>query len=206
MLFEQLSHQESLEKIVQMMDYEMLRKEQGKLRDQGVYRGIGIATFIEVTNPSAMFYGIGGAPISAQDGATIRLDATGNIIVQTGVTEQGQGTEAVIAQVAATALGVTMDKIKVLTGDTDITPYGGGTWASRAAGVGGEAAAQAGHALRHRILAVAAIMLQADAATLDIQENVIVDVADGRNGSASQKWAALHTIDRTRCQRIFSPS
>ena len=51
MLFEQLSHQESLEKIVQMMDYEMLRKEQGKLRDQGVYRGIGIATFIEVTNP-----------------------------------------------------------------------------------------------------------------------------------------------------------
>ena len=180
MLFEQLSHQESLEKIVQMMDYEMLRKEQGKLRDQGVYRGIGIATFIEVTNPSAMFYGIGGAPISAQDGATIRLDATGNIIVQTGVTEQGQGTEAVIAQVAATALGVTMDKIKVLTGDTDITPYGGGTWASRAAGVGGEAAAQAGHALRHRILEVAAIMLQADAATLDIQENVIVDVADGR--------------------------
>jgi len=180
MPFELLSHQESLEKIVEMMDYEGLRKDQAEMREKGIHRGIGFATFIEVTNPSAMFYGIGGAPISAQDGATIRLDAKGNIIVQTGVTEQGQGTEAVIAQVAATALGVTMDKIKVLTGDTDVTPYGGGTWASRAAGIGGEATAQAGHELRQRILEVGAVMLQADAATLDIRENVIVDAADGR--------------------------
>ncbi|MBO23323.1 MAG: carbon monoxide dehydrogenase [Rhodospirillaceae bacterium] len=180
MPFELLSHQASLEKIVEMMDYDSLRKEQAELREHSIHRGIGFATFIEVTNPSAMFYGIGGAPISAQDGATIRLDAKGNIIVQTGVTEQGQGTEAVIAQVAATALGVTMDKIKVLTGDTDITPYGGGTWASRAAGIGGEATVQAGHELRQRILEVGAVMLQADAASLDIRENVIVDAVDGR--------------------------
>ena len=178
--FEKLSHHESLEKLVAMMDYDALRAEQAELREQGVYRGIGLATFIEVTNPSPMFYGVGGARISAQDGCTIRLDARGNIICATGVTEQGQGAEAVIAQVAATAVGVSMDRVRVITGDTDVTPYGGGTWASRAAGIGGEAAVQAGKALRANILEIAGVMLQAEASTLDIRDGQVVDAADGK--------------------------
>ena len=178
--FENLSHQASLEKLVKMMDYDGLRKDQAEAREQGIYRGIGLATFIEVTNPGPAFYGVGGAPISAQDGATMRLDAKGNVIVEIGVTEQGQGAEAVVAQCAATALGVTMDKIKVIAGDTDITPYGGGTWGSRAAGIGGEAAVQAGKALRQNIVEVAGIVLQSDPSTLDIRDNKIVDLADGK--------------------------
>src|SRR5258707_13911237 len=86
-----------------------------------------------------MFYGVGGARIAAQDGCTIKLDANGAVVAATGVTEQGQGTETIMAQIAATALGVEMSCVKVLTGDTDKVPYGGGTWASRAAGIGGEA-------------------------------------------------------------------
>jgi len=77
--FEILSHQASLEKLVEMMDYDALRKEQADLREQGIYRGIGLATFIEVTNPGPAFYGVGGAAISAQDGATIRLDAASSL-------------------------------------------------------------------------------------------------------------------------------
>ena len=91
-----------------------------------------------------MFYGIGGARISAQDGATIRLDARGNVFVSTGATEQGQGMETIAAQVAATAMGVPIERVRVISGDTEHTPYGGGTWASRAAGIGGEAIAQSG--------------------------------------------------------------
>src|SRR6266851_2762864 len=79
--FEKLSHHASLDKLVKMMGYEALRAEQAKLRQQGVYRGIGFASFIEVTNPSAAFYGVGGARISAQDGATCKLDAQGNLSV-----------------------------------------------------------------------------------------------------------------------------
>src|SRR5262249_48923080 len=75
--FELLSHHAALDKIVHMMDYAGLRREQAELRQKGVHRGIGFASFIEVTNPSAAFYGIGGARISAQDGATGRLDAQG---------------------------------------------------------------------------------------------------------------------------------
>ena len=179
--FEKLSHHACLEKLVAMMDYDALRAEQAGLREQGVYRGIGLATFIEVTNPSPMFYGVGGARISAQDGCTIRLDAKGNIICASSVTEQGQGAEAVIAQVAATAVGVPMDRVRVITGDTDVTPYGGGTWASRAAGIGGEAAVRAGKALRANILEIAGVMLQAEASTLDIRDGQVVDAADGKH-------------------------
>ena len=138
--FEQLSQHEALAHLDTLMNYAGLRAEQTRLREKGIYRGIGFATFVEVTNPSAAFYGVGGAKISAQDGVTIKLDAQGAIVCQTGVTEQGQGTEAVIAQVAASAFGVPIERVRVITGDTDNTPYGGGTWASRAAGIGGEAA------------------------------------------------------------------
>ena len=177
--FENLSHQESLAKLLDAMDYDALKAERDALRAEGVYRGIGLASFIEVTNPSAMFYGVGGARISAQDGATMRLDARGNVFVATGATEQGQGMEAVISQVAATAVGVPPERLKIVTGDTDHTPYGGGTWASRAAGIGGEAVAQAGRALRQQILRAAAVMLQEEAENLDIQGGVVVDRASG---------------------------
>ena len=86
------------------MNYAGLRAEQERLRKQGIYRGIGFASFIEVTNPSAAFYGVGGAKISSQDGATMKLDAQGNVSVHSGVTEQGQGAEAVMAQVAASVV------------------------------------------------------------------------------------------------------
>ena len=177
--FEALSHHACLAHIDAMMDYAGLRAQQRQLRAQGVYRGIGFAAFVEVTNPSAAFYGIGGARISAQDGVTVRLDAQGAIICHTGVTEQGQGAEAVIAQVAASSFGVPIERVRVITGDTDNTPYGGGTWASRAAGIGGEAAWQAGKALRANVLACAASILQAKPELLDIRSGAIVDADSG---------------------------
>jgi aerobic carbon-monoxide dehydrogenase large subunit len=178
--FEGLSHFASHDKLVKMMDYGALRAEQARLRGEGVHRGIGFASFIEVTNPSAAFYGVGGARISSQDGATLRLDATGAVICQSGVTEQGQGTESILAQIVATSFGVGIERVRVLTGDTDNTPYGGGTWASRAAGIGGEAAWQAGKALRENVLAAAASILQADPKALDIRAGVVVDAGTGR--------------------------
>jgi carbon-monoxide dehydrogenase large subunit len=178
--FEALSHHASLDKLLAMMDYTGLRAEQTELRAKGIYRGIGLASFIEVTNPSAAFYGVGGARISSQDGVTVKLDATGAVICQTSITEQGQGSEAITAQVVATAMGVPIEHVRVILGDTDATPYGGGTWASRAAGIGGEAAWQAGSALRRNVLAVAATILQADPEELDIAGGLVIDRATGR--------------------------
>jgi carbon-monoxide dehydrogenase large subunit len=73
-----------------------------------------------------------------------------------------------------------MERVRVISGDTDNTPYGGGTWASRAAGIGGEAALQAGKALRENVLALAGTILQAAPGDLDIQNGVVVDQGTGR--------------------------
>ena len=178
--FEKLSHHQCLDQLMTLMDYKGLRQEQTDLRAQGIYRGIGLAAMIEVTNPSPAFYGVGGARISAQDGATIRLDPAGMVNVLVSVTEQGQGTEAVFTQIAATAVGVKVENVRVITGDTAITPYGGGTWASRGAGIGGEAVLQAGKVLRKHILDVAAAILKVEAATLDLVNGVVVDKLSGQ--------------------------
>jgi carbon-monoxide dehydrogenase large subunit len=174
--FEKLSHHQCLDKLLAMMRYDTLRAEQAELRRTGVYRGIGLAAMIEVTNPSPAFYGVGGARITSQDGATLRLDPTGMVTVLSGITEQGQGTEAMLAQIAATAVGVGIEHVRVVTGDTGVTPYGGGTWASRGAGIGGEAVVQAGKVLRANILEVAAAMLKESAEMLDVGNGNVIDV------------------------------
>ncbi|MGR3368302.1 MAG: xanthine dehydrogenase family protein molybdopterin-binding subunit [Sagittula sp.] len=179
MRFEGLSHHASMDKLIAMMDYDALRADQAEARKQGKYRGIGIASFIELTNPSPFMYGIGGARISAQDGCTVRMDPDGSIVALSGVTEQGQGTEAMLSQVVAEGVGVPPSSVRVITGDTQVTPYGGGTWASRGAGIGGEAALQAARALRQSILEVAASMLQADAGALDIRDGQVVNADTG---------------------------
>jgi len=176
--FEKLSHHASLNKLLAMMDYDRLRVEQAGLRKRNVHRGIGIASFIEVTNPSAAFYGVGGAKISSQDGVAVRLDAQGSVICQTSITEQGQGSESLTAQIVGSMLGVPMSRVRVILGDTDNTPYGGGTWASRGAGIGGEAALQATKILRKNILDVAAAILQSTPAELDIADGVVVNSSD----------------------------
>ena len=150
--FEQLSHHAAMSKLMTMMGYDALRAGQTALRKKNIHRGIGIASFIEVTNPSAAFYGVGGARISSQDGVAVRLDAIGSVICQTSITEQGQGSESLTAQIVGSVLGVSMERVRVILGDTDNTPYGGGTWASRGAGIGGEAALQAAKILRKNVL------------------------------------------------------
>lgn len=177
--FEKLSHQASLQKIRELMDYDALRVEQAGLREKGIYRGIGIAPFVEITNPGATFYGVGGARISAQDGAIVRLTPSGDVHCAISVTEQGQGTETIIAQVVADQLGVTPDKVKVVTGDTDTTPSGGATWACRGAGIGGETALRAGRKLQVQILTLAGEILQMDPALLKLADNAVVDMASG---------------------------
>jgi len=180
MKFEGLSHVASLDKLLAMIDYPVLRAEQDRLRAEGIYRGLGIAAFIELTNPSPFMYGIGGARISAQDGCTVRIDPDGSVVAATGVTEQGQGTEGVIRQIVAEGLGVPIEQVRVVTGDTLTTPYGGGTWACRGAGIGGEAALQSAIAVKAAALEVAGAMLQAQPEALDLVNGDIVERGTGR--------------------------
>jgi len=173
-----LSHQRCIDVLVERMRYPELREEQARLRTQGIHRGIGIACFIKSCAPGPHgYYGMGGAPISLQDACVIKLEPNGGVLCAVGVTEQGQGTDTVMAQIAATALGVPMASVRVISGDTDAVPYGGGTYGSRAVAIGGEAVYQAARDLRQEILQLAGVLLQAEAAALDIVDGMVVSRA-----------------------------
>src|SRR2546425_6709885 len=133
------SYQAALERLLDVAKYAELRREQAAARAAGRHLGIGLSCFIELTGPGAQFYGVGGAPISGQEGATVRLEPSGAVTALVGVTNQGQGTPTALGQIIADELGVSLDAVTVLSGDTAMVPYGGGTWASRGMPIGGGA-------------------------------------------------------------------
>lgn len=173
MRFESLSHQAALRETVALIQYQSLRDQQRRALEDGRYLGIGIATMIEMTNPGPSIYATGGARISSQDGATLRLEPDGSLTVLLSVGEQGQGTETAVSQIAADSLGIKLDHVRVLSGDTMATPMGGGTWGSRGIGIGGEAVLQAGMALKSQVLAVASELLSRPQSELDIHDGVV---------------------------------
>ncbi len=177
--FEGLSHHASLDKLLGLFDYDAFRREQHALRQKGIYRGIGFSCLVELTNPGAATYGQGGARITSQYGAVTRLDPEGNLVVQTSLTEQGQGSEAIIAQITASAFGIAPARVQVISGDTDNTPAGWGAGGSGGAGIAGEAALQAGKKLRGSVLKIAGSLLQAPTEALDIRDGKIVDRISG---------------------------
>ena len=171
-----LSQQASLDKLLKMMDYDKLQEERDAARDKGVYKGIGLVTVVEGTSPSPALYAAGGAPISSRDACTLRLEAGGNISCATGLTDQGQGGEAVVTQIVADVVGVPMDEINVVMGDTATTPFGGGTWASRGTAIAGEACLLAAMDMREKILEVAATVHEQPADILTIKAGDVINL------------------------------
>jgi aerobic carbon-monoxide dehydrogenase large subunit len=177
---ETVSFHECLEKLVRLMDYDALRKEQAELRKRGVYRGIGIATFCEQTAYGAPYYGPSGAAISTQDGCTLRLEPSGSVRCITSLTDQGQGTLTSVAQIVADSVGLPIEQVSVAGGDSAISPYGGGAWASRGTAIGGEAALRAGTMLKQNILALASAITQTPADALTIAEGQVMNARTGQ--------------------------
>jgi carbon-monoxide dehydrogenase large subunit len=155
------SYHASLDRLLAAADYAGLRRAQAAARAAGRAVGIGLSCFLDLTGPGAQFYGVGGAPISGQEGTTVRLEPSGAVTVLTGLTDQGQGTRTALAQIVADELGVALDAVTVVSGDTAMVPYGGGTWASRGMPIGGSATLLAVRALRDRVRRVGAALLEA---------------------------------------------
>ena len=186
-----LSQQASLDKLLEMMGYDKLLEERNTQRDEGVYKGVGLATIVEGTSPSPALYAAGGAPISSRDACTLRLEAGGNISCATGLTDQGQGGETIVTQIVASVLGIEMDEINVVMGDTATTPFGGGTWASRGTAIAGEACLLAATEMREKILEVAAAMHEQPADIL------IIKAGDVINLETNEKVTSLAEIGNT---------
>ena len=176
---EKLSFHGCLDRALERIDVEAFRTEQAQLRETGVYRGIGFATFVDLTSIGPEYYGEGGQHISAQETCILRLEASGGIRCYTGATDQGQGIDSGIQQVVAGTVGVPVGNVKVNSGDSELCPVGGGSWGSRGAALAGEAALRAGRELRANILNIAGVLLQKSAESLDIRGGEIVDVESG---------------------------
>jgi carbon-monoxide dehydrogenase large subunit len=129
---------------LEMSGWERLTKECLRARQEGRLLGVGLACYVELTG------------VGPFEGATVRADAAGRITVFTGVPSQGQGLETTLAQVAAGELGVTPEDVSIVGGDTLGIPQGIGTFASRAAVVGGTAVALAARELRAKCVRLAA--------------------------------------------------
>ena len=177
---ESVSFHECLERLVGLMSYDALRKEQAELRKQAIYRGIGVATFCEQTAYGPPYYGPSGAAISTQDGCTLRLEPSGSVRCITSLTDQGQGTLTSVAQIVADSVGVSIDQVSVAGGDSATSPYGGGAWASRGTAIGGEAALRAGTMLKQNILALASAITQTPADALTIADGLVINTRTGQ--------------------------
>ena len=145
-------YEKPLAKALELSGYTELRAEQARLRKEGRYLGIGVVTFTEIC---------GFGPF---DSASVRVEPSGQVTVATGVSPHGQGTETAFAQIVADQLGVSMDDVVVVHGDTARTPPGIGTMGSRSLVVGGSALMGGLGKIREKALKIAAHKLEASEA------------------------------------------
>jgi aerobic carbon-monoxide dehydrogenase large subunit len=151
---------EALRLALEKVGYEDLRREQRELRGKGKLLGIGIASFTEVVGAGrGKDFDIAG--LKMFDSAELRVHPTGKAILKLGVKAQGQGHETTFAQIVAEELGIPPEDVTIREGDTDNTPYGLGTYASRSTPTGGAATAVIARKLRDKARKIAADQLEA---------------------------------------------
>jgi carbon-monoxide dehydrogenase large subunit len=185
---------DALERALHAAGYEAARAEQAELRTRGVYRGVGISAYVE------------GTGVGPYEGATVGLDAAGKVVVATGACSQGQGHETVYAQIAADALGVDMEDVTVVGGDTDAIPFGVGTFASRSMVLAGNAIHASASEVRRRLVRAAARLLEAAEPDVTVEGGrIFVLGSPGRGVSfARVVEACLPTFqDRARVEPEF---
>jgi len=200
-----LSLHQCLDTLKENIGYEQLRQRQEELRTLGVYRGIGLCTFIEQTGVGAGLYGRNGVPVAGKESVRLQLGASGQLTCYTSASESGQGAHTGLAQIIADGLGCPMDAIVVRSGDTQVDPTGGGSWASRGIALGGEAANRAARQLRANVLAIVSAWKSVDVADLEIDHGV-VSLSDGEMICSLQQVARLAHYDSTQIPLADIPS
>ena len=154
----------TLDKLLEHFDLDGFRREQAELREEGIYRGVGFSTYVEVCG-LAPSRAVGPQGVGLQgafwESAMVRVHPTGSATVYTGASPHGQGHDTGFAQIAADRLGIDPERIEVIHGDTNQGPWGWGTYGSRTVSVGGEAVARAAERVQDKAKKICAAMLEA---------------------------------------------
>ncbi len=175
-----------LKKALDTVDYTELRAEQTEARKQGRLMGIGMSTYGEICalGPSPA------TPAGGWESATVKIEPTGKVTVLTGASPHGQGEETTFAQIAGDELGVGIDDVLVLHGDTAIVQYGIGTFGSRGTAVGGTALYFALQDLKAKIKKFGAMLLESDDVTF--ADGFVTDNKTGNSKSIQEIAGATY--------------
>jgi len=163
----------ALDKLLGNFDLDGFRREQAQLRDQGIYRGLGLSTYTEIcglapsriTGPSGF-----GLQTGLWESALVRVHLTGTVTAYSGTSPHGQGLDTAFAQIVADRVGVTPDQVEVIHGDTRQGPQGLGTYGSRSLAVGGTSLAKAADKIAEKAKAIVAHQLEAEPADIELRD------------------------------------
>jgi carbon-monoxide dehydrogenase large subunit len=160
MVYDRLSPLETFENAIELLDYQSFRREQEEARKNGRYIGVGVANYVEPTTPGMGSYGT--------EGATIRIEPSGEVNVYIAGGSAGNSVETTVVQLAADALGVTIADVNTIQGDTALTGYGAGTGGSRTGSMIAGAIGMTASLLRERMVAIAAHRFEASPEDIEL--------------------------------------
>ncbi len=162
LIYDSGNYAEAMDKAVQLIGYErFLQEEQPRLRAEGKHVGLGLVTYVE------------GTGIGPYEGAKVTVEVSGRVSVATGIGTQGQGHYTSFAQIVAEQLGVEVENVRLVTGDTAEFYWGAGTFASRGAVVAGNAIHAAAVSVRQKILRKASDEMEVAEEDLELSDGVV---------------------------------
>ena len=196
LVFDEGTYRETLDMAVKALDVPEFRQRQRHARSEGRYLGIGFATFSERTGygtPAFAARGMGVTP--GWETVELTMDPSGRVEARIGASPHGQGLRTTLAQLIADQLGLSPDRIKVVHGDTDRTPYGWGTFASRSLVITGGASLLAARKVRAKLIKIAGSLLEAAADDIVLQDGAARVIGTDRSiPIETMARAAYHQI------------
>jgi carbon-monoxide dehydrogenase large subunit len=186
LVYDSGNYEGTLDKALEMAGYDALRAEQAEARKNGRYLGIGFSTYLEACGlaPSKIVGSLG-AQAGQWESSLVRVVPTGKIEVFTGSHSHGQGHETAFAQIVADELGVPMEDIEIIHGDTGKMPFGWGTYGSRSAAVGGSAVVLAARKIKDKAVKIAAHLLEAREEDVEVERGGKFQVKGSPDSSVS---------------------
>jgi aerobic carbon-monoxide dehydrogenase large subunit len=190
LVFDEASYVETMEAAVAAVDVPAFRARQANARAEGRYLGLGVATFSERTGYGTPAFAARGMEVTpGWETVEIAMDPSGFVEARIGASPHGQGLRTTLAQIIADELGTSPERIKIVHGDTDRTPYGWGTFASRSLVIAGGATLLAAGKLRAKLAKMAGVLLEASA------DDIVLE-ADAARVAGTDRAVSFATLAR----------
>ena len=194
LVWDRSGFQECLAAARETIGYDDLRREQVEARAAGRWLGIGVASYAELTGIGSRIAAAPGMPINTgTETATVRIDSMGSVTATFGIASHGQGMETSLAQVVAEELGVRVEDVEIVHGDSSGQAHGTGTYASRSAVLAGGAATVSSRAVREHVVEAASHLLEAAPADIDVADGNITVVGTDRRMTFRELARAVYS-------------